>query len=161
MNEDDYCQIFADALASDPAFRQWVLTRTKFFDRREATLLVEEQSVRPAKHWWRHWWTQLPDGSQSETDVFAVFHDQEDGARFALHLECKVAKGKFMPNQPAQYALRGEHMMSNKWAPYAQFDTILLAPAAFAQAYPTDTHAFGAFISFEDVGRWLPAFRSI
>ena len=159
MNEDDYCRTFADALLEEAAFRQWVLTRTKFFDRRDASLLIEEQSARPAKSWWRHWWTRLPDRSQSETDVFAVFQDQADEERFALHVECKMAAGKFMQNQAAQYQLRGEFMKSNKWVPYSDFDTILLAPIAFAQAFPFETETFGAFIPFEDVARWLPSFR--
>ncbi len=64
-----------------------------------------------------------------------------------------------MPNQAAQYALRGEFMRNNKWVPYSEFDTILLAPEAFGRMHPVEASAFGTFISFEEVGRWLSTFR--
>lgn len=159
MTEDDYCRMFADALADEVGFRQWVLGQTKFANRSSATLVLDELSARPAKAWWRHWWTRLPDGSESETDVFAVFHDSADGLRFALHVECKIGTGRFQVNQPAQYAVRGEFMKTNKWVPYDDFDTLLLAPQSFGHKHPTEAAAFGSFVSFEQIADLLEGFR--
>ncbi len=149
MVEDDYCRAFADALIGDEPFRHWVITQTKFYERRRSTLLFNEQAARPAKDWWRHWWVKLPDGSQSETDIFLVFCDQADGTRFALHVECKLGGGKFTPNQAAQYAARGAFMKQNRWVPYNDFDTVLLPPKDFIERFAQDAEAFGSTLTFE------------
>jgi len=159
LTEDQLCNAFASKMASSPEFCRWVILQTKFFERAGSTLLVDEQAKRPAKHWWRHWWCQLPDGSQSETDIFMVFEDPRDGFRFALHIECKLLKGKFTPDQWLQYARRAEHMMGkSKYLSYRDYATILLAPMDFATAHPAEAGHFDSFLSFEIVDEWVPEF---
>src|SRR5271163_3840627 len=89
-----YAKPFADALVDDPAFRSWVLRRTKFAHLAEGSrLLSEEMKARRSSsstNWWRSHYTD----EDGETDILAVF-EAAAGFRFALHFEVKQPKDRF------------------------------------------------------------------
>ena len=84
-------------------------------------------------HWSRFWWCLLPDGSQSETDLFFVF--DAEGYRFALHIENKPPSGSLSLEQARGYRLRATFKANTpRWLSHVDFETILLAPMVFIEA---------------------------
>ena len=170
MRERDLDLAFSKCLVSSRPFRRWLLEQTGF--RRwveDARLLHNEQGAartrpRDRQFWYRHWWCKLPNGAESETDILAVFERATNKHRFALHIENKPPRGKFTPNQPAQYAARAEFMASK--LNYSEWRTVLVAPNAF-QVKNDDPKkvercsAFDCFISYEDVGHFVPQFHEV
>ena len=161
MTEDAQCMALAEGLRTSAEVRAWLLERTSFRDHRaHARLLdVEMLAARPAKAWWRHWWSNLPNGWQAETDVFLVFEVPQTGARFAIFVENKKAKGKFTPNQPEKYAMMAAHWAGKpKYLNYTSHQTVLLAPQSFRDRFPEECGMFDCFIPHEEVAAVLPAF---
>lgn len=67
---------FAEMLISNERFRDWVLSGSKFSHLRPGLRLLSEdlsRSRRMPAHSWRHVWCVMPDGSEGEADIFAVF----------------------------------------------------------------------------------------
>lgn len=155
---------FADKLSSSIEFQTWVLERTEFKDRcHGAYLLAKEQATaKPRKkpeNWWRHWWCRLDDGSESETDIFAVFQFIAPDIRVALHIEDKPPHGKFTPNQYLNYKKRAAFMSGKKeYMDYSEFRTILLAPQSFIEGNLEKVKNFDHTISYEDVAQYIPLF---
>jgi hypothetical protein len=90
--------------------------------------------------------------------VFAF--STQPSRRFALHIENKLAAGKFTNYQPDLYSARAKlWMRKEKYRDYEDWDTILLAPTSFFRNYETEARKFGAFISHEDVAEFIPLFR--
>lgn len=89
--EFDLDLAFATRMRDSTDFCRWLLRgSSKFAGHADTARLLhrEQEASRDAKHWWRHWWCRLPDGSESETDILAVFA-RADRQRFALHIENK------------------------------------------------------------------------
>ena len=165
-SELDLDRAFTDKLVSSTEFCSWVLGKTKFRNQsKEAVLLDKEQAAaKPRKkpeNWWRHWWCQLDDGSQSETDIFAVFGFKDSSARFALHIEDKPPRGKFTPNQDLNYGPRAKFMACKaEFMNYSEFTTILLAPMAFCDKHSEEIKSFDAIITYEWVAKRIPLFAA-
>lgn len=160
LSEDQLCGALADALVASQHVRRWFLIRSGFRDRADARLLWEEQALRPAVAWWRHWWCNLPDGSQSETDLFAVF--AQDDARFAVHVECKKLGRAFQPRQAESYRTRADFMLGKpKYLSHSEARTVFLAPEAALRNHAVEARMFDARISFEDIAELLPEFGGV
>lgn len=160
-SEDALCDAFADKLIESANFKNWLLDQTKFAPfASQAKLLHEEQAMRPAKRWWRHWWCKVPElAADSETDIFLVFQVADGGHRFALHIENKLAKSTFTNFQAEAYDFRARHMMNKpKYLSYSDFETILIAPLSFRDLYRSKSDLFDRYISHEDIARFVPAF---
>lgn len=164
ISELELDRAFANKLTSSREFCVWVLRQTKFADRsHEAILLDKEQAqAKPRKkpeNWWRHWWCRLEDGTESETDIFAVFAFSASTKRVALHIEDKPPRGKFTPNQYLNYRRRAEFMAGKpKYLSYSEYTTILLAPKAFFEENSRTVHHFDCCISYESVAEAIPLF---
>ncbi len=161
--EDDLCRAFAEEMARSGAFKNWVLSRTKFSDRGfQARVLKDEQiAARPKvlpERWWRHWFWKIPDlGREYETDVFIVL-DCEGGFRFALHVEFKLGS-ELSPGQAESYRPRAEHVMaSDVRLQHEDFATILVAPKALPDRNPTAAAHFDCILSLEELAVFLPEF---
>lgn len=159
--EDDLNLAFANKLVESPEFVSWMLSRTKFRkDVAHAQLLHEEQAIRPAKFWWKHWWCKVPElNADSETDIFLVFQIDEGRQRFALHIENKLANSTFTKRQPESYAFRARHMMNKpRYLYYSDFETVLMAPLIFQSTYRSKCGLFDRYISHEDIANFVPEF---
>lgn len=148
------------ALQASPELASWLLRKTRYASSaRSARLLHQEQAAaRSAPYWWKHWWCRIPGHGDSETDIFLVFEDDR-ALRFALHIENKLASGKFTMNQPELYRVRGDHMLrTSRYLSYTSYATVLLAPIAFRNRYPADSAKFDHFVSHEEIATFVPAF---
>ena len=94
----------------------------------------------------------------SETDVLVVFEDEMKNC-VGLHIENKLANGKYTPYQPEFYAKRAEAWLHNeKYGGYTDFETVLVAPIEFYSNNFEASMQFDKFISYEEVGLLLPEF---
>jgi hypothetical protein len=158
--EVDLDHAFAETLEREVDFQRWLLASSRFSWMAEgARLLVSEQaSARKAKHWWKHWWCELPDGSQSETDIFAVF-EGASGLRFALHIEDKPGDGILTLRQAADYRRRAVFMARReRYLSYEDFETVLIAPSAFLGIHADCRAQFDRTISYEALAEHIPLF---
>src|SRR5258708_1300714 len=153
-SEDELCLAFAERAKEFPQFASWILTRTKFRKHADhVRLLHEEQmNIRPRTFWWRHWWCHIPELSKDrETDIFMVFEIEETKQRFALHIENKKDNGHFAEGQAEAYRIRAQHMANKmEYLSYEDFETILIAPAAFIGKYGAACNFFDTRISYEE-----------
>lgn len=163
MNEYELDLAFATKLQSSTDFASWFLGRTKFarFSNQARLLVTEQQSARPKvapDHWWRNWWCRLPDGSESETDIFAVFELTELGRRIALHIEDKPPGGRFTLDQGINYGRRAIFMANKeRYLNYDDFETVLIAPESFLTSEECDQ--FGKLVSYEDLAVHILKFK--
>lgn len=161
MQEVELDHAFAETLGASEEFQKWILSTSRFarFAEGARLLMGEQQSARKnARHWWKHWWSYMPDGSSSETDVFAVFEHGE-GNRFALHFENKPPHGILKMAQAAGYRRRAAFWANTaRFLNYADFETILLAPASFIAAHKDCASQFDRCLAYEEVRDWVPAF---
>jgi hypothetical protein len=150
----------AEAIEAQPEFRAFLLSSGRFSRyATDASLKVDEQGLarRSAKHWWKHWWCRLPDGTESETDVFLVF--EADGSRFALHIENKPPHGKLGIKQAADYRRRAAFMANDaRFLSYSDFETVLVAPAEFIARHSDCVKQFDRSITYEQVAEFAPLF---
>lgn len=154
-------EAFAEAFECNPEMQRWLLSEgrfARFADR--AQLLVDEQTAirkPPTKNWWQYWWCRLPDGSESETDLFFVF--EADGLRFALHIENKPPHGKLTLEQAAGYRRRAAFKANTpSWLDYVDFETILIAPLAFIVTNAEAADQFDRTISYERIAIFVSTF---
>jgi hypothetical protein len=90
-----------------------------------------------------------------------VFEVSPTGERFALHVENKRDNYRFNSGQAAAYAVRARGMLNRpEYLSHSGFQTILLAPSAFRARYRSEADLFDVFISYEEVGEFLPQFAS-
>jgi hypothetical protein len=161
-SEDALCEVFADKLVGSDAFRLWLLMQTRFAGEAETARLLdrEQMDLRPRKRWWRHWWCHVPAlDHQRETDIFCVFDGQN--RRFALHIENKLGLGRFLPGQAEGYAPRAAHMAGKAaYLGYTDYETLLLAPAAFVARFSTDCAHFDRIVTHESLVPFLPEFAA-
>jgi hypothetical protein len=159
ISEVELDHAFAEALADNHQFQNWLLSGGRFSRHvGKATLLISEQaSARKAKHWWKHWWCRLPDGSESETDIFLVF--DAAGHRFALHIEDKPPHGKLELRQAIDYRRRAVFKANSAdWLNYTDFEVLLLAPAEFIERHLDCAAQFDRAITYEEVAKFAPLF---
>lgn len=144
--------------------QRWLLEGGRFacFSQK-ARLLKDEQALArgpKVKNWWRYWWCKLPDGSESETDLFFVF--ETEGGRFAIHIENKPPSGILTFSQASAYRRRAIFMANSPtWLNYLDFETILLAPEAFIEANREAATQFDRTISYENTARFAPSFSDV
>jgi len=152
------------ALRDDQDFRKWFVNKTKF--KGDNPRRVWSRSDNP----WCGVKLRLPNRQtgepevvtrQGETDVLFVFvFEAEPGRRLALHIENKLASGRFTPFQPEVYAARAEFWTHNpSYGNYDEWDTVLLAPLSFRDRHAAIAQRFGTFIAHEDVAQYVPSFR--
>jgi len=164
MTELELDQAFSQKLSSSRHFCKWVLQQTKFNVLSEKFILLDKEQAlaKPKKkpeNWWRHWWCKLADGSESETDIFAVFGLPDTTKRIALHIEDKPPHGKFTPNQYINYSKRALFMANKpQYMNYSDFTTILLAPQSFLDKHEEQVTYFDCLISYESVATIIPEF---
>ena len=100
----------------------------------------------------------MPDGSESETDIFAVFDTGKE--RFALHIENKPPDGTLLIGQAACYRPRAAFKaFEPNWLNYSDFETILVASREFLLAHGEACHQFDVAVSYEDVAAFVPLFQ--
>ena len=152
-----------DAFKTSHEFANWFLSKTKFADK--AASYLWSRSDNP--------WGRIPltirnpksDAveeiiRESETDILVVFQTN-DFIRFALHIENKLAGGKFTPLQPELYAERAKLWLQNpKYKEYTDYETVLLAPIHFHEKWIHESKKFGCYISHEDIAKHVPAFQA-
>ena len=152
------------ALRCDEGFLKWFVSKTKF--RGDGPRWLWSRSDNP----WCTVKLLLPDlqtgehemvARQGETDVLLVFVFQnEPERRLALHIENKLASGRFTRFQPEVYRARAEKWVRNpRYGNYEDWDTVLLAPLLFHRQHAEIAQRFGTFIAHEDVAHYLPSFR--
>lgn len=159
ISEVELDHAFADAIEGDYAFRHYLLINGRFARYADCARLLnnEQATARKAKHWWKHWWCKLPDGSEWETDIFLVF--EAANLRFALHIEDKPSDGILRVEQASAYRRRAAFKANDqKWLNYSDFETILLAPESFAKSNKDAASQFDRFLSYEEVARFAPLF---
>ena len=79
--------------------------------------------------------------------------------RFALHLENKLGGGRFLPGQAESYRPRAEFMARQpRFMNYDDYETVLLAPAAFVAKYSSDCAHFDRVITYESLAAFIPEF---
>ncbi|MGQ2910046.1 MAG: hypothetical protein ACT6QU_19075 [Aliihoeflea sp.] len=160
ISEVELDHAFADTLETDQVFQHWLLAGSRFGRFADtARLLHEEQSrVRKAKHWWKHWWIKLNDGTESETDLFAVF-EAPGGLRFAFHIENKPFDGKLTFDQAAAYRRRAiQCARTPKWLHYHDLETVLIAPRGFIDRYQDCSAQFDRALSYDEISAFVPLF---
>lgn len=165
-----YAEPFANALVTDPAFRTWVLRRTRFaVFADEAHLLQDEMRAKRSKQaatWWRSHFTEkcrCQGCRGQETDLLAIF-ETATGSRFGLHIEVKQPLDKFPreKDQAANYALRAGCWVSSapkNVVPHTDATTVLLCSATKLAEYEPHLPKFGAVITFEEIAGEFPAVR--
>lgn len=146
-------------------FRAWLVGRSKF--KGSSPQYVWSRSDNP----WGPVELSLPDPvtgvlrsavREGEIDVLLIFaFPAEPERRLALHIENKLASGKFTEYQPELYSARAKLWLRNpKYGNYEDWDTLLLAPTSFHRRCAADAAKFGAFIPHEEVAEFVPLFRS-
>jgi hypothetical protein len=164
--EHRYAEPFAEALADDAGFRDWVLGKTKFADRGVCRVLCSEmRAIRtnPQAPWWKNHFTNSCNcfgcGGR-ETDIFAVLED-ERGFRFGLHVEVKQPKDRFNPlsRQAERYKARAECW--SKSAPptilaHSDAATVILCSEEKLKAFAAEIELFDVPITFEEIRREFP-----
>ena len=167
MTEDGLCRIFAEKVRTSPQFAAWIIGRSKFAQFSAASrLLYEEQVARRPKvkpqNWWRHWWCTIPGlNEQRETDIFLTFETTGVPKRFAIHIENKKGDGSFLPGQAEAYFPRAAFMLNQwKYLDCSDFETILIAPSNFVQFNKSQCGLFGCQLSYEEIGDFIPEFRT-
>jgi hypothetical protein len=152
---------FAETLISNEWFRDWVLSGSKFSHLRPSLRLLSEdlsRSRRMPAHSWRHVWCVMPDGSEGETDIFAVF-EADGGYRFALHFENKPPHGILRPNQGEDYPKRAAFLAGRpRYLRYQGWETAIIAPQAFLDRHADRCCPFDRAITYEAVAEWIPLF---
>jgi len=167
LTEDALCGLFAETAAESRAFREWVLGHTKFRSHAHTARLMREEQIQKRPHvrperWWRHWWCTIPGlQEQRETDIFLVFQTDDTNRRFALLVENKK-RARFSPGQAAAYNAKARFMSGKaEYLHFTDFQTMVIAPAAFHEAHATECDKFDVYISYEAIGAYIPQFAQL
>ena len=155
ISEGKLDRAFAEKIENDRDFSIWLLKQTKFSEYAENLILLnkEQARIKPKKkpeNWWRHWWCELEDGTQSETDIFLVYEFPKTAKRIAIHIENKPPHGVFRKEQPENYKPRAVFMSGKiEYMNYDDFCTIILAPKDFLANNKDMINHFDETISYE------------
>ena len=173
-HEFKYAQPFAEELAADPAFRSWVLQRTKFAKFADGSRVLSEEMQKRrsggSANWWRSHYTEkckCEGCTGQETDILAIF-ECANGERFALHFEVKQPSDNFPTDrdQAANYRYRAECWVKRApraVLPHADAQTALVCSAQKLRTYALHIPKFDARFTFEEIAHsfpratWLPA----
>jgi hypothetical protein len=79
--------------------------------------------------------------------------------RFALHVENKI-DAPFAPYQAEDYSLRAAHMRNNRWVPYSDWTTLLIAPRRYVNRNASSSGQFDTVLTYEEVASHVPEFAS-
>jgi hypothetical protein len=139
---------FWRTVSRSESFRKWLLSKTKF-SHLALELVTDEK-------WHQRWYRDPITKRDSETDILLIFFDVNSGKRYALHIENKPDHRKWEPLQSSNYRKRAIDRM-RIWR-YVDFQVVLLAPVSFISRYPTDACQFDIWISYEDVGVFIPEY---
>lgn len=142
---------FKHYLDSNIAFQNWIISQTKFKDR-QLELVIE-------KIWHQRWYRDPITKKDSETDIFLVFRDRVCGSRVALHIENKLANSVWQPYQAENYKIRAEARKSSY--NYIDFQTVLMAPEYFINAWPAEVSHFDVTITHEALSEFIPEFAAL
>ena len=127
----------------------WVLSKTRFSGR---TLRLVTDEL------WHQRWYRDPDTKQeSETDILLILQDSQTKERLALHIENKPPHGKWRPKQAESYRKRAE-TQKGPWN-YSDFQTALVAPAAFITQHKSEAARFDIQLAYEEVAKFVPEFN--
>lgn len=149
------------AFKENSTFTTWFLSKTKFANS-------------GATYFWSrsdHPWSRVevsainPKNGQlervikeGETDILVVFQGPA-GNKFAIHLENKIASGKFTSGQPDLYAARAASWVGNpKYKSYEDYEIVLIAPLSFYERNITEAQKFDRFIAHEEIAAFVPIF---
>ncbi|RWC59489.1 hypothetical protein [Mesorhizobium sp.] len=160
ITERQLDEAFAERLIADAKFRTWVLQPSKFASLLpEVRLLHEELSAsrRMAVNSWRHVWCTLPDRTQGETDIFAVFETRER-YRFSVHIENKPPRCTLRKLQAENYPKRAAFLAGHpRYLKYEGYETVIMAPGDFIANEPRCEY-FDRPIRYEEVAAQIPLF---
>lgn len=107
------------------------------------------------------WYRSKLTGKDSETDILIVLKNRATEGVFALHVENKLAGGKFEPNQPETYKSRAQDWIGlKKFGAYLDYETILIAPAEFIERNAQEASHFDRRIHHEAIAVFLPIFAT-
>jgi hypothetical protein len=152
----------ARAFRTNKDFAQWFLEQTRFKSERASCVLCREDNP---------WSTVISERlspesglietlkKDRETDVLAIY-ETNDGRRLALHIENKLLNGAFTPHQPESYRERLEQWrLRKKLGMYVEATSVLIAPKAFYDSNLSAASVFEAYISHEQIGQYINAFK--
>jgi hypothetical protein len=164
VTEKELDKAIEEAFKSDPNFTRWFLSKTKF------------SSENATYHWSRsdHPWSRVEILAENpktgvvekvikegETDILVVFQT-DAGRKVAIHLENKIAAGKFTLGQPELYVARAESWVGNpKYCSYEDYEIILIAPLAFYERNTIDAKKFGCYVAHEEIAAYIPIFSQL
>lgn len=163
LSEKDLDKILDDRFKKSRQFTQWFLSKTRF-----SNLNAKYKWSRSDNPWGRFTFKIINEDTgeiehiirDSETDVLVVF-ETENGSNVALHIENKLANGKYTQYQPEFYSQRAETWLNNKkFGNYSDFETVLVAPIEFYTNNFKASQNFDKFVSYEEIGILLPEFST-
>ncbi len=159
--EKDLDQVLDKNFINSREFTTWFLSKTRFSD-----VNAVYQWSRSDNPWGKVPLTILNSETgetetiirECETDVLVVLQTN-DHQSIALHIENKLANGKFTPYQPELYRERAKLWLNTeKFGNYSDFETVLVAPLEFYRNNFNEAQHFDKFISYEEVAILLPEF---
>jgi len=157
IDEKSIDSAIENAFKTSENFCTWILGHTKFAKKNMSY------------HWSRsdHPWGKVtaelvnPDSNtiqtitrECETDILVVFEDLNENSKVAIHIENKLANGKFEEYQPELYGPRAKQWIGlPKYKSYTDFATILIAPKSFHDKNLARSNTFDSFISYEELAQ--------
>jgi hypothetical protein len=162
--EKDLDRALETALRVDNGFREWFINKTKF--KEDSPKWIWSRSDNP----WCSVKLSLPNDQtgeteiverQGETDVLFVFvFENHPEHRLALHIENKLASGKFTRFQAEVYRARAAKWVGDvRYGNYEDWDSVLLAPMSFLRQHASVAQNFGTCIAHEEVAEYVHSFR--
>jgi hypothetical protein len=152
----------AKGLAANVQFSQWFFAQTRFAG--QSAKCVFCRSDNP----WSKVLLEVPHPTsgeiqaldkECETDVLAVY-ESAAGTRFALHIENKLANGRFTENQPELYRERlSQWKGRKKLGEYSDATSVLVAPREFFERHRAKAEMFESFVPHESIALYLQEFR--
>lgn len=87
-----------------------------------------------------------------------MFLDEDTGERLALHIENKIARSVWTANQAENYVKRATARMQTY--NYVDFQTVLMAPKEFLEAWPYQAGQFDIVLEHEHIVQFVPEFAA-
>ena len=161
-SEKDLDKVLDDGFKNSQEFSKWFLSKTRFSN------LGASYRWSRSDHPWGRFTFEVKNQKtgkneeitrDSETDILVVF-ESESNKRVAIHIENKLANGKFTQYQPEFYSKRAEAWLNDeKFGNYTDFETVLVAPIEFYTNNFEASKYFDKFISYEEVAILLGGFK--
>jgi hypothetical protein len=164
--EHKYCEPVAEALAGDPDFARFFMTRAGRGDWAESFLCLKDEQRRlrtSGKYWWKNVFCherrcECPNLRGREIDILTVFQ-RGDGERLGMHIECKHPADTFSDGQAARYRERLTCWTQEKKGPltiprHSLAIAILMCDRIHCHA-DADLAQFDAVIFFDEISARL------